>query len=371
MHKIFSLLPLIMLSFNTQAQKTNFNLLIGTYTNTGKSEGIYTYNFNTLNAETSLKSTTKNVDNPSFLAISPDRRSVYSVNESGEKSAVSAFSYNPVSAELLLQNKKSSEGANPCYITADNKNVIVGNYSGGTITVFGRNLDGSLTDAKQVIQHTGKSIDSNRQQSSHVHMVQFTPDKNFLICNDLGEDLVYIYNYYPLASSQVLSLKTVYKTQAGTGPRHLTFTPDGRFAYLTHEFNGSITAFSYANGNLNRIQEIATTEEDFKGKIDAADIHVSPDGKFLYQSNRGDLNTISVFSIFPTGKLAFVSRVSTLGEGPRNFAIDPSGKYLLVANQKSNEVVIFKRDETTGALTDAGKRIAVAAPVNLVFDTTE
>ena len=368
MKKIFSLLPVILLSFNIQAQKTNFNLLIGTYTNSGKSEGIYTYNFNTENAESSLKSTTKNVDNPSFLAISPDRRSVYSVNESGDKSAVSAFTYNATTAELLLQNKKSSEGADPCYITADNKNVIVGNYSGGSITVFGRNPDGSLTDAKQVIHHTGHSIDSTRQQSAHVHMVQFTPDKNFLICNDLGEDLVYIYNYYPLASSQVLTLKTVHKTEAGTGPRHLTFSPNGKFAYLTHEFNGSITAFSYANGNLNRIQEIGTTEEGFTGKVDAADIHVSPDGKFLYQSNRGDLNTLSVFSIFPTGKLAFVSRVSTLGEGPRNFAIDPSGKYLLVANQKSNTVVIFNRDETTGALSDSGKRIAVNAPVNLLFD---
>jgi 6-phosphogluconolactonase len=371
MTKIFFLLPVVLLYFNAQAQHTNYNLLIGTYTNSGKSEGIYTYNFNSLNGETTLKSTTKNVDNPSFLAISPDHKSVYSVNESGSKSAVSAFNYNPVSAELKLLNKKDSEGADPCYVTADNKNVIVGNYSGGTIAVYGRNPDGSLTDAKQVIQHTGKSIDPKRQESAHVHMVQFTPDKNFLICNDLGEDMVYIYNYYPLAKTQVLSLKTAYQTKAGTGPRHLTFSPNGKFAYLTHEFNGSITAFSYSNGNLNRIQEIGTTEADFTGEVSAADIHVSPDGKFLYQSNRGDLNTISVFSIFPTGKLAFVSRVSTLGDGPRNFAIDPSGKYLLVGNQKSNEVVIFNRDQATGALTDSGKRIAVAAPVCLVFDQIE
>ena len=199
-------------------------------------------------------------------------------------------------------------------------------------------------------------------------MVQFHQDRNFLICSDLGEDLIYIYNYYPLDKSQVLSLKTAYKTNAGTGPRHLTFSPNGKFAYLLHEFNGSITAFSYANGNLNRIQEISTTDTTFTGKIDAADIHISPDGKFLYQSNRGDLNTISVFSNFPTGKLAFESKVSTLGEGPRNFAIDPTGKYLLVADQRSNEVVIFNRDETSGALTDSGKRIAVGAPVNLLFN---
>jgi 6-phosphogluconolactonase len=370
MKKIFSLLPAFLFCFNVQAQKANYNLLIGTYTNSGKSEGIYTYNFNTYSGVTRLKSITKDVSNPSFLAVSPDRRSVYSVNESGKESAVSAFSFDPVAGKLQFLNKQESHGADPCYVTADNKNVIIANYSGGSIAVFGRNADGSLTAAKQVIQHTGKGIDpKKRQESAHVHMVQFTPDKKFLICNDLGEDMIYIYNYTPLAKTQVLSLKTALKTNAGTGPRHLTFSPNGKFAYLTHEFNGKITAFSYANGNLNLIQEIGTTEKDFKGRIDAADIHVSPDGKFLYQSNRGDANTISVFSIYPTGKLAFVSRVSTLGKGPRNFAIDPTGKYLLVAHQNTDDVVIFNRNKITGALTDSGKRISVGAPVCLVFSS--
>ncbi|MET3113339.1 6-phosphogluconolactonase [Pedobacter sp. CG_S7] len=368
MKKFFSMIPVLLCCFNVQAQNTNLNLLIGTYTNSGKSEGIYTYNFNVINGETELKSVTKNVDNPSFLALSPDLKSVYSVNESGSKSTVSAFAFNANEGSLQLLNKQNSQGADPCYITADNKNVIVANYSGGSIAVYGRNENGSLTEAKQVIQHAGKSIDPNkRQESAHVHMVQFTPDKKYLICNDLGEDLVYIYNYNPLAKTAVLTLKTVYKTHAGTGPRHLAFSPNGKFAYLTHEFNGSITAFIYTKGNLNRIQEIGTTAKEFKGKIDAADIHVSPDGKFLYQSNRGDANTISVFSIFPTGKLAFVSRVSTLGKGPRNFAIDPSGKFLLVGNQYSDEVVIFERNKFTGALTDSGKRISVGAPVSLIF----
>ncbi len=368
MKKIFSLLPVILCCLTVQAQKVNYNLLIGTYTNTGKSEGIYTYHFNTLSGINKLKSVTKNVSNPSFLALSPDEHTVYSVNESGEESAVSAFNFNAPSGELTFLNKQNSHGADPCYVTADQKNVIIANYSGGSIAVYGRNADGSLTAVKQVLQHTGKSIDpQKRQESAHTHMVQFTPDKKHLISVDLGEDLVYTYTYSPNAERDILKIKTVYKTKPGTGPRHLTFSPDGKFAYLTHEFNGSITAFSYNEGHLNRIQEIGTTAKDFTGKIDAADIHVSPDGKFLYQTNRGDANTLNVFSIYPTGKLAFVSSVSTLGKGPRNFTITPNGNFLLVAHQYSNDVVIFKRDKFTGALTDSGERINVGAPVSLVF----
>ncbi|GGI22261.1 lactonase family protein [Pedobacter mendelii] len=357
------------ISFAALAQQTNYNLLIGTYTNTpAKSEGIYTYNFNTLTSSTKLKSIAKNVANPSFIAISPDKKFAYSVNETGSTSTVSAFKYNSVNGKLTFLNKVESEGADPCYITADNDNVIVANYSGGSLAVFKRKADGSLNTAALIIKHSGKSIDpKGRQQSAHVHMVKFTPDRKFLICNDLGEDQIYIYSYFPKSNKKTLSIKNVLKTTPGSGPRHITFSPNGKFAYLAHEFNGSITGYFYANGSLNKIQEIGTTPKEFEGRIDGADIHVSADGKFLYETNRGDANTISVFSILSTGILRFVETVSTLGKGPRNFSIDPSGKFLLVANQYTNDVVIFKRNKLTGKLTDSGKKIEVAAPVNLVF----
>jgi len=369
MKKILSLLSVLLFTFHVQAQKANYNLLVGTYTNTaGKSEGIYTYNFHTFSGTTRLKSVAKGIVNPSYLTVAPDRKFVYSVNETGATSTVSAFGFNSYSGKLTFLNKQDSHGADPCYITADNKNVVVANYSGGSLAVFGRNADGTLTGPKQIIQHTGKSIDpEKRQESAHVHMVQFTPDKKYLICNDLGEDQIYVYSYNPASKDRLLSIKTVLKTNAGSGPRHLTFSPNGRFAYLTHEFNGSITAFVYSNGNLNKIQEIGTTDPDFKGRIDGADIHVSPDGRFLYQSNRGDANSISVFSILSTGKLNFVSRIRTEGKGPRNFAIDPSGNYLLVGHQYTNNIVIFKRNKATGELKDTGKRIEVGSPVCLVF----
>ncbi len=348
--------------------QSNYNLLIGTYTNTGKSEGIYTYNFNTINGNTKLKQVTKDVANPSFLVLSPDKKFAYAVNETGPTSTVSAFKYNAATGAFTFLNKVDSEGADPCYLTADNDNVIVANYSGGSLAVFKRKANGSLSNAALVIKHTGKSIDTKgRQESAHVHMVKFTPDKKFLIVNDLGEDRVYTYNYNPKSKDKVLTIKSVLKTNPGTGPRHITFSPNGKFAYLAHEFNGSITAFYYNNGTLNKIQEIGTAPKDFAGKIDGADIHVSADGKFLYETNRGDANSISVFSILPTGILKFVETVSTLGKGPRNFAIDPSGKFLLVAHQYTNNVVIFKRNAITGKLTDSGKRIEVGAPVCLVF----
>lgn len=363
--KRFTFLAAMLLG--TQLQAQTYNLLIGTYTNSGKSEGIYVYTFNTLNGQFKPKAVAKGVANPSFLTLSPDRKFVYAVNEAGAASTASAFKFNGESGDLTFLNKQDSKGADPCHITADALNVIVANYSSGSIAVYSRNADGSLSEPKQVIQHTGKSIDATRQTSAHAHMVQFTPDKKFVICTDLGEDLIYIYNYTPASKNNVLTVKTVIKTNPGTGPRHLTFSPNGKFAYLAHEFNGSITAYSYKNGNLQKIQEISSVDKNFKGKIDAADIHVSADGKFLYESNRGDANAINVFSIFPTGRVAFASRTSSLGKGPRNFTIDPSGKYLLVANQNSDEVVIFNRNKTTGALTDSGQRIEVGSPVCLVF----
>jgi 6-phosphogluconolactonase len=368
MRKFIYLWSGLLLSFHVQAQKMDYNLLVGTYTASGKSEGIYVYNFDTKDATSSLKSVTKDVANPSFITVSPDKKFVYSVNETGETSAVSAFSYDAVSGKLEFLNKRESHGADPCYVIADKTNVIVANYSGGSLVVFGRNADGSLTEAKQIIQHTGKGIDPmKRQESAHVHQVKITPDGRYLICNDLGEDQTYIYNYNPSNLKQPLSIKTVVKSTPTTGPRHLAFTPNGKFAYLAHEFNGSVTAFSYAKGQLNKIQEIASVEKDFTGKVDGADIHVSPDGKFLYESNRGDANSISVFSILPTGRLAFKERVSTLGKGPRNFAIDPSGKFLLVGHQSTNDIVIFDINKSTGALTDSGKRIEVGSPVCLIF----
>ena len=301
------------------------------------------------------------------MTVSKDNNFVYSVNEFGAESTVSSFSYNPVSGKLDLINKQSSKGADPCYIINDDKNVIVANYSGGNISVFGKNNDRSLTAAKQVIQHYGKGINTQRQEGPHVHMVHFSPDKKFVLSNDLGNDKVYSYGYNPNSEHNVLELKDSISVKSGSGPRHLTFSKNGKFVYLLQELDGALTVFSYSNGILKKIDETTILAKDFKGKFSSADIHISPDGKFLYASNRGEANNITIFKILKNGKLVWKGETSTLGKGPRNFAIDPTGNFLLVAHQYTNDVVIFKRDKKTGLLTDTGKKIALCAPVCLVF----
>jgi len=358
---------LLLLTMHSCAQQRNYTLLIGTYTNGGKSDGIYAYDFNPATGDSKLKNTAKGIENPSFLTLSPDNRFVYSVNESGEKSTVSAFSFNRANGQLQFLNKLPAQGADPCYIIADNSNVIAANYSGGNAAIFGIRKDGALAALKQVVQHSGGSINKVRQEGPHVHMALFSPDKKYVIINDLGTDKVYIYRYRPDASKEVLLLHDSVAVTPGAGPRHITFSKDGRYAYLLRELDGGITVFSYSDGMLKAIQETKITEDDFNGENGAADIHLSPDGRFLYASNRGSENKITIFAVEKGGILNKTGQVGTLGKVPRNFAIDPGGKFLLAGNQNSDEVVVFERDPQTGGLRDTGKRIRVASPVCLVF----
>ena len=367
MKNSFAIVLLFFIFSNVQAQKNKLNLLIGTYTQSCDSKGIYVYEFDSTTGDFSFKNATENVINPSYLSVSKDNNFVYSVNEFGAESTVSSFSYNPASGKLELINKQSSKGADPCYIINDDKNVIVANYSGGTISVFGKNNDGSLAEAKQVVPHYGKGINAQREESAHAHMVHFSPDYKFVLATDLGTDKVYSYAYNANAINTVLKLKDSVSVKSGSGPRHLTFSKDGKFVYLLRELDGALTIFSYANGHLKKIDETTILAQDFKGEFSAADIHISPDGKFLYASNRGEANNITIFKILKSGKLLLKGQTSTLGKGPRNFAIDPTGNFLLVAHQYTNDIVIFKRNKTTGALIDSGKKIALCSPVCLVF----
>lgn len=370
MKKLYLFIILISFATSVQAQKNILNLIVGTYTNSCQSKGIYVYEFNTKKAQIRLKKRSDSLVNPSYLALSKDNKFLYAVNENGLESTVSSFGFDSGSGAMTAINKVDSQGADPCYIINDVNNVITANYSGGNISVFGKNEDGSLTEAKQVVQHYGKGINKERQESSHVHMVYFSPDKKYVLSNDLGTDKIYVYNYNPTAPKEVLTLKDSVSVKQGSGPRHLTFSKNGKFVYLLQELDGSLTSFSYDDGKLTPVFETTILEKDYKGTFSAADIHVSPNGKFLYATNRGEANNITVFKIKKKGKLQLKEQVSTLGKGPRNFVIDPTGKFLLVAHQFTNNVIFFKIHKKKGTLKDTGIQFDLCSPVCLIFGET-
>ncbi|MBS7253080.1 lactonase family protein [Flavobacterium branchiicola] len=367
MKRLYMLLFSAFAITNVQSQ-TKFNLLVGTYTNTCQSNGIYVYEFDAATGDFKMKNSSENVISPSYLSVSGDNKFVYAVNENGPQSTVSAFGYDSSSGKLTFLNKNDALGADPCHLINDDKNVIVANYSGGNIVVYKKKADGSISEVQQLIQHEGKGPNAARQEKAHVHMVVFSPDKKFVLSNDLGLDKVFIYKYNPNSKNEILTLKGSVDVKPGSGPRHLTFSKDGKFVYLVQELDASLTTFSYdKSGNLKVIAETSILPKDFKGATSAAAIKISPDGKFLYASDRGDVNSISVFKILKDGKVELVEQQSTLGKGPRDFVIDPTGNYLLVGHQYTNDIIIFKRDKTTGKITDSGKRIELCSPVGLVF----
>lgn len=350
------------------AQQDIYHLLVGTYTNNCDKIGIYNYHLEVKSGNSLLHGTTANILNPSYLALSSDNKHLYAVNESGATSTATSFSYDGKTGTILFLNQQVTNGADPCHIITDDKNVITANYSGGNITVFFKNADGSLTEAKQVLQLSGNGPNKERQEASHLHMVAFSKDHKYVLAVDLGADKIYVYDYNADASKDILTFKGNVSVKPGAGPRHLTFDADGKYVYVLNELDGGLLTYSFSKGALTLVDDTSVMPKDYTGDFGAAAILLSPDGKFLYATNRAEANTISVFKVLKNGKLELKETISTLGKGPRSFVIDPTGNLLLVANQHSNEVVIFKRDKKTGRLTDTEKRIAVCEPVYLLFE---
>lgn len=360
---------LFLFIFNAVFAQKNTYLLIGTYTS-GKSEGIYVYNFNTTTGDNSFVSVAK-AANPSYLTVSPNQKFVYAVAETdiakkeGTGGSVTAFSFDKKNGTLSMINQQFSEGRNPCYVAIDKtgKWVFAANYSSGSAVLFPANADGSLKAAKQVMQDAGTGPNKARQEGPHVHSTVLSPDNQYLFTPDLGTDKIMIYRFDKMNGKLTAATPAFVSSPAGNGPRHFDFHPNNRFAYLMEEMTGTVAAYKYNAGKLNLIQRLSALPEGFKGVIGSADIHVSPDGKFLYCSNRGESNSITIFKIdAATGKLTVVGHQSSMGIMPRNFNFDPTGNFLLVANQQGN-IVIFKIDKKTGLLTDTGKRIEVPNPV--------
>lgn len=355
MKVIFSFL-FILLATIAVAQK-NY-LVVGTYTS-GKSKGIYVYDFNKDGSAKLVDSAV--TTNPSYLTVSPDQKFVYAVNETA-KGKVSAYSFHK--GHLNFINQVSSEGDDPCYITEtkNSKWVIVANYSSGTAAVFPVEKNGSLGNAADIIAHKGHGPNTSRQQSAHIHSTVLSPDNKYVFIADLGIDKEKIY-----ALNNDNGMLTAYDSvhlNGGAGPRHFEFHPSGKWAYLMQELSGAVTVLDYKDGKLKPIQTISALTKGFHQFFTGADVHVSKDGKFLYASVRDSANLISIFKIdSQNGMLSLAGTQSVLGRTPRNFNFDPSGDFLLAANQNSNDIVVFKVNHTTGLLKDTGKRIGVGNPV--------
>jgi 6-phosphogluconolactonase len=347
--------------------QSNHYLIAGTYT-TGKSKGIYVYDFNSNDGSARVVDSIS-TPNPSYLAVSPDQKFVYAVSEVGKGNndgRVRSFSFDKKTGHLRFINERPSMGANPCYIAINKKGnwVVVGNYSSGTLATLPVNKDGSLGAPASSVTHHGKGPNASRQEAPHVHSTVFSPDNKYIFVPDLGIDQVKIYTLNPTTGSLGRAKDSAVILAPGSGPRHFEFHPNKKWAYLVQELSGTVTAFDFSNNRLRPFQTISTLPAGFTQSFTSADIHVSKDGKFLYASNRDASNTIAIFKIDPkTGKLSLVGHQSTLGKTPRNFNFDPSGNFLLVANQNSDDIVVFKIDHKTGLLTDNGNRINIGNPV--------
>ncbi len=371
----FSLIILLCLLDNVSvAQNTDadYYLYVGTYTRK-TSEGIYLYRFNTQTGDFAPVSVAKGVSNPSFLAITADKRFLYAVGGTTGDS-VRAFSIDKNSHQLTLLNSQASGGKGGTHLAVDKtgKWVMVGHYTGGSLSVLPTQPDGSLGSVTQFIQHEGKSIESNatpaeRQTKPYVHSINIAPNNTDVFVPDLGTDKIVTYSLNSKTGQLTPGNPPFTTVTPGSGPRHFTFHPNGKFAYVIQEMGATITGFTYKKGQLTPIQTVKTLPDDYTGRKWTADIHISPDGKFLYGSNRAH-ESLTIFSIDQkTGQLTLVGHQPVNGKTPRNFAIDPTGNFVLVANQDSDNITIFKRDQQTGKLTPTGKEIAVSMPVCLLL----
>ncbi|HLO46353.1 MAG TPA: lactonase family protein [Leadbetterella sp.] len=367
MKKVLSIIALTLLCLGqVQAQKSNaYKILVGTYTQK-TSEGVYYVTVDKNSLKSTIVSHSDKIDNPSFLDISKDKKNIYTVCET-DGGSVQALKFNQTTGEFRHANIVNSGGAHPCHIALDNtgKWIFTGNYTGGNLGVLPIKADGTVGEPTQIIQHYGAGPNKDRQEKPHVHSVNISPDNKNLFVADLGIDEVVNYAF----DAKIGKLKEIQriKLTAGSGPRHFTFHPSLPYAYVIQELTGKVTLFSYKNGLLKTLEEVSTLPEGSTVNNACADIHISPDGKFLYGSNRF-YDTIVTFSINPkTGKLKQLSQTPVGGKVPRNFGISPDGKYVFVANQNTDNIVIFERNDTTGLLKNTGKEINISMPVCIKF----
>ncbi len=342
----------------------NTYVFFGSFNRDKNTEGIFVYQLDTIKGKLSKVTTVKNILNPSYLTLSPNGKYVFACTESKTKNAgsVSSFEFNPENKSLTFINSQKSGGENPVYLTAhqNGKWLINGNYTEGSASVYPISEDGKIQPMVQNFQFTEGSIDPERQERSHVHSTVFSPDFRYIFMPDLGADKIRCYKFNDHKNEPLESCKIPFtKTTMGSGPRHFTFHPNGNFAYCIEELSGTVSAFRYSDGALESIQRINTHSEKYKENFESSDIHISPDGHFLYASNRGIEDNIAIFLIHNDGTLKTIGYQPTFGKHTRVFAIDESGKFLITTNSRTGNVTVFRRDLRTGLLQKVGKKVKI------------
>jgi 6-phosphogluconolactonase len=347
---------------------------VGTYTAGSGSKGIYRLRLDLATGALSPEGEPTETVSPSFLALHPNGRFLYAVNETGDGPAdppggVSAFAIDPGSGALTLLDRQSSGGPAPCHLSLDRdgKHLLVANYWGGSVAVFPVADDGRLGPASSLVQHTGGTTTPGRDPGPHAHAVHLDPEGRFVLVADLGRDELMVYRFDGGKGTLAPHQPAALSLGEGAGPRHLTFDHDGRHVFVINELASTVAVLAYdaTAGTLAHVQTASTLPAGFSGKNSTAEVVLSPDGRFLYGSNRGH-DSIAVFAVDPaTRRLTPLGHHSTLGSTPRNFAIDPTGRWLLAANQRSDSITVFRRDTASGALAPVGEPYRVPRPVCL------
>jgi len=344
----------------------------GTYTGP-KSKGIYLSRLDLASGKLSAPILAAETPQPSFLALHPNRRFLYAVNETGEgrrgTGQVTAFAIG-ADGKLTQLNQQASRGAAPCHLVVDRagKTVLLANYGGGSVAAFPIGPDGQLGESTAFVQHSGSSTNPQRQKGPHAHSINLDAANRFAVAADLGLDKVLVYRFDAAKGTLSPNEPPSTSVKAGSGPRHFAFHPNGHNAYVINEIASTVTAFEYdaGRGVLKEVQTLSTLPKGYTGDSSTAEVQVHPSGKFLYGSNRGH-DSIAVFAIEANGTLRYVENTPTGGRTPRNFGITPDGRYLLAANQQSDNVVVFRIDSRSGRLTSTGNSLEVPSPVCVKF----
>jgi len=348
---------------------------VGTYGG-GGSRGIYRFELDAASGTWTDPILAGESENPSFLALHPNGRVLYAVNELGTfggetTGAVSAFAIDAATGKLTLLDQQASGGADPCHLVVDRggRNVLVANYGGGSVAVLPLDADGRLQPTTAVRRHAGNGPNRARQAGAHAHAIVLDPAERFALAADLGADRIFVYRFGAAAGSLEPNDPEAAALEPGSGPRHLAWHPSGAVLYALSELRSTVTAFGYdaGRGALKSFQTLTTLPSGFSGQNWPAELAVSPDGRFLYASNRGD-DSLAQFEIDgASGALTPVGHLPTRGRSPRHFAIDPSGRWLLAANQDSDSIAVFRLDPATGRPEPVGRPLAISRPVCILF----